>query len=115
MQFCPYCGVKLTARTNFCPHCGNKLLLSGMLNPSSKNENQDFIKNAAKPVTNILKNVFRTERKKQKLYKQWIEFSNLPPEEIPLMDKNPTGKKSKEEEEEKEEDIPENDYHFYVP
>ena len=47
----------------------------------------DFMENTAKPLAKKIKNIFGRERKMQKLYKQWAQFSDLPPEEIPSIDK----------------------------
>jgi len=94
LQFCPYCGKKLSEQTSFCPHCGKKLLSTeprgGMPDIHNLKDIQqaskDFIDSTAKPLAKKVRNVFGRERKVKKLYKQWAEFSNLPPEEIPTME-----------------------------
>ena len=88
LQFCPYCGQKLVAQTNFCPHCGKKLLLAGTRFDihDIQQMGKDFIENKAKPIAKAIRNKFGRERKIKKLYQQWSEFSELPPEEIPSMD-----------------------------
>ena len=94
LQFCPYCGKKLTEQTSFCPHCGKKLLST---EPKSsiygihdlkdiQQAGKDFIDNRAKPLVKKIRNSFGRERKIKKLYEQWAEYSELPPEEIPTID-----------------------------
>lgn len=85
LQFCPYCGQKLAAQTNFCPHCGKKLALAKK-KPIVEQTVKDFIEERAKPIAKAIRNTLGRERKVKKLYQQWAEFSNLPPEEIPSMD-----------------------------
>jgi DNA-directed RNA polymerase subunit RPC12/RpoP len=84
LLFCPYCGQELSAQTNFCPHCGKKLLSDEK--PTGQPRVKAFIERTAKPIAKAIRNTFGRERKVRKLYKQWSEFSNLPPEEIPSMD-----------------------------
>ena len=94
LQFCPYCGKKLTEQTNFCPHCGKKLFSTGSKSGSYNINNikdiqqagKDFIDNKAKPLAKKVRSVFGRERKVKKLYEQWAEFSELPPEEVPSID-----------------------------
>ncbi|MFA5629233.1 MAG: zinc ribbon domain-containing protein [Dehalococcoidales bacterium] len=89
LQFCPYCGEKLIIQSKFCPHCGKKLLAGESPAPAPrKPEGKSFIEQTAKPVIESLKESFGPERKMRKLYKQWIEYSNLPPEEIPSINKD---------------------------
>ena len=92
LQFCPYCGQKLTTRSNFCPHCGKKLSLSDR-RPDGEQLVKDFIQEKAKTVeekaktaAKAIRNTFGRERKIKKLYQQWAEFSNLPPEEVPTIE-----------------------------
>ena len=92
LQFCPYCGQKLLAQTNFCPHCGKKLL-PAETKPAGEQTYKDLIEEKAKlveekakTVAKAIRNTFGRERKIRKLYKQWAEFAELPPEEIPSMD-----------------------------
>jgi DNA-directed RNA polymerase subunit RPC12/RpoP len=93
-QFCPYCGKKLSEQTSFCPHCGKRLLdtesKSGIFDIHSLKDVQqsgkDFIDNTAKPLAKKVRNLFGRERKIKKLYEQWAEFSELPPEEVPTID-----------------------------
>ena len=98
LQFCPYCGKKLEVRTNFCPYCGKRLIQEG------KTEEQPtggtIIKRTAKPIVKAIRNTFGRERQIRKLYQQWTEFSNLPPEEIPSTDelrKMSTARKDKKQ------------------
>jgi len=93
LQFCPYCGKKLSEQTSFCPHCGKKLLSLTGGKPNGEQLARDFIEEKVKSVEEktktvamAIRNTFGRERKVKKLYKQWAEFSNLPPEEIPTME-----------------------------
>ena len=94
LQFCPYCGKKLSEHSSFCPHCGKKLLSTdskgGMPDIHNLKDIQqagkDFIDNKAKPLARKVRGVFGRERKIKKLYEQWAEFSDLPPEEVPSID-----------------------------
>ncbi len=94
MQFCPYCGERLIIQANFCPHCGKKLLTTQKSASVEKTKPQAFIEHAGKL---------------RKLYKQWVEYSNLPPEEIPEI-----SKVLKESANKKGEDVSGNDYHDYI-
>ena len=84
LLFCPYCGQKLSAQTNFCPHCGKKLILDEKT--AERTISETLIERTAKPIAKAIRNTFGRERQIRKLYKQWAEFSDLPPEEIPSMD-----------------------------
>ena len=85
LQFCPYCGQKLTTETKFCPHCGKKLAPSKKKHTAEQTV-KDFIEEKAKPIAKAIRSTLGRERKIKKLYQQWAEFSDLPPEEIPSMD-----------------------------
>ncbi|MFH1662751.1 MAG: zinc ribbon domain-containing protein [Chloroflexota bacterium] len=94
LRFCPYCGKKLTDQTSFCPHCGKKLVSVGAKGGKHdihslediQQAGMDFIDKTAKPIAKKIRNTFGRERKVRKLYQQWAEFSNLPPEEIPSIE-----------------------------
>jgi predicted RNA-binding Zn-ribbon protein involved in translation (DUF1610 family) len=106
MQFCPYCGEKLIFLSTFCPHCGNKLAITGDM---QKGERKDFIEHAAKPVIDTLKETFGPERKTKKLYKQWVEYSDLPSREM-----HSISKENKPEDKSKEKEITDYDYRDYI-
>ena len=109
MQFCPFCGEKLIIRASFCPHCGKKLLIAGKSSSPQRVEPKALIRHAAKPVIESIKENLGPERKMRKLYKQWIEYSNLPPEEIPSINKDIEERNSP-----KEEEVSGNDYRDYI-
>jgi DNA-directed RNA polymerase subunit RPC12/RpoP len=88
MQFCPYCGEKLIIQASFCPHCGGKLVVTGGVTSAKKTGRVDFIGHIVKPVLNFIKEAFGHERKMKKLYKQWLEYSDLSPEDIPALKKD---------------------------
>jgi predicted RNA-binding Zn-ribbon protein involved in translation (DUF1610 family) len=109
MQFCPYCGEKLVIRANFCPQCGKKLVISGIAAAAQNVEPRAIIEQAAKPIINSIKENIGPERRMRKLYKQWVEFSNLPPEEIPEINKDIEARNKP-----KEEEVSGNDYRDYI-
>jgi DNA-directed RNA polymerase subunit RPC12/RpoP len=88
LQFCPYCGQKLLTQTKFCPHCGKKLVFTGTRFDvhDIQQMGKDFIDKKAIPIAKAIRNKFGRERKIKKLYDQWSEFSELPPEEVPSVD-----------------------------
>lgn len=112
LQFCPYCGKKLTEQTSFCPHCGKKLSIAER-RPEGEQLVKDFIQEKAKTVeekaktvAKTIRNTFGRERKIKKLYQQWAEFSNLPPEEVPTIEEL---KKMSAEEKAREDSQPDDD------
>lgn len=92
ISFCPYCGQKLDSPANFCPHCGQQLVAAGPA-PPAKHEGKEFIVRTA----GALKRTFGHERKVRKLYRQWAEYADLPPEEIPKIEQTAIGTPSVEE------------------
>ncbi|MCJ7769520.1 MAG: zinc ribbon domain-containing protein [Dehalococcoidales bacterium] len=92
LQFCPYCGQKLTTQSSFCPHCGKKLAFAEgkadgeQLVKDFIGEKAKTVEEKAKTVAKAIRNTFGRERKIKKLYNQWAEFSNLPPEEVPTIE-----------------------------
>ena len=112
LQFCPYCGKKLSEQTNFCPHCGKKLS-HAKGKPDGEQLVRDFIEekaktveDKAKTVAKAIRNTFGRERKIRKLYQQWAEFSDLPPEEVPTIEEL---KKISAEEKAREDSQPDDD------
>jgi DNA-directed RNA polymerase subunit RPC12/RpoP len=110
MQFCPYCGEKLIIQSSFCPYCGKKLLIRYGNVSSKKMEARTFIEHAAKPVVRSIKENLGPERKMRKLYKQWVEYSNLPPGQISSIDKD-----IEERNRPKEKEVSGEDYRDYIP
>jgi DNA-directed RNA polymerase subunit RPC12/RpoP len=109
MQFCPYCGEKLIIQASFCSHCGKKLMTMDGNISLKKMDARTFIENAAKPVVKSIKENLGSERKMKKLYKQWVEYSSLPPEQINTIDKDIEGKNRP-----KEKEVSGEDYHDYI-
>ena len=112
LQFCPYCGKKLTEQTNFCPHCGKKLSLT-IGKADGEQLVKDFIvekaktvEEKAKTVAKAIRNTLGRERKIKKLYQQWADFSDLPPEEVPTIEEL---KKMSAEEKASEDSQPDDD------
>jgi DNA-directed RNA polymerase subunit RPC12/RpoP len=112
LQFCPYCGQKLTTQSTFCPHCGKKLSHAEK-KPEGEQLVKDFIQEKAKTVeekaktvAKAIRNTLGRERKIKKLYQQWAEFSNLPPEEVPTIEEL---KKMSAEEKTREDSQPDDD------
>jgi ribosomal protein L37AE/L43A len=86
LLFCPYCGQELFARTKHCPHCG-KELASATAEPSPASTTNDTLEHSETReiigrAASSIKGTFSKERKIKKLYKQWAEHSDLPPEEL---------------------------------
>ncbi len=50
-------------------------------------EGKDILEDAARSVARTIRNTFSRERKVRKLYQQWTEFADLPPDEVPSFDK----------------------------
>lgn len=87
LHFCPYCGQKQTSQSNFCPNCGKKLMHEEKpAAHAAQPPGESFMDRAVKPIAKSIRNSFGRERQINKLYKQWAEFSNLPPDEVPSMD-----------------------------
>ena len=80
MPYCHNCGNKVIDDMLFCPQCGNKLL-------TAKASRTDTTGTQIHDYTTETKSK-KTEpspydnAKKTKLYKQWVEYSGLPNEEV---------------------------------
>jgi predicted RNA-binding Zn-ribbon protein involved in translation (DUF1610 family) len=99
VHFCPHCGQEISGQFAFCPHCG-KGLLSAQTKPRGYHDGLGFTRRMAKSAVKAIINLFSKRRKKRKLYQQWAEFSELPPDEVPSMDdlrQNSKAEKSKEQ------------------
>jgi len=79
MHFCPHCGKELPGRVNFCPYCGGEVARH-ITAPSHMLEDSQPAEYGAKPIIEVPP---EQKKKKDKLYKQWIKFADLPPEAIP--------------------------------
>ena len=90
LLFCPYCGQELFAHTQYCPHCGKELAPAAPAPaPASDatvtpklHETKEFIGRAASSI----RGTFSKDRKIKKLYRQWAEHSDLPPEELAALE-----------------------------
>jgi len=78
ISFCPYCGEELSGKTNFCPHCGKELAMHKMAYHHAQESREPVERKAGRI------DIFGMKRKGGKLYKQWAEYADLPPEEIPI-------------------------------
>ena len=79
--FCPYCGKELDGKVNFCPYCGRELTRR----ITTYEEEQEASKPAgfrAKPIKSIIKMPV-SMRRQDKLYKQWVKYADLSPEDVP--------------------------------
>ncbi len=85
LSFCPYCGLELSEQTSFCPHCGKKLK-AGEKRLSGQKVGKAFLEGAVKPLARAARNAFSSEKKTQKLFKQWSEYAELSPDEVPSME-----------------------------
>lgn len=79
MHFCPHCGKELPGRVNFCPYCGEEVARR-TTTPYPGLEGIEPAERRAKP---IIEPPPEQKKKTAKLYKQWMKYSNLPPEAIP--------------------------------
>ena len=79
MLFCPHCGKELPGRVNFCPYCGEEVARR-TTTPYPGLEGIEPAEHRARPV---IEPPPEQKKKAGKLYKQWVKFSNLPPEAIP--------------------------------
>ncbi len=80
MPYCPNCGNKVTDEMLFCPHCGNKLMTTkaGFTDTTDTTPYDYSIETKAKKPDPIASHGI----KKNKLYKQWVQYASLPDEEI---------------------------------
>ncbi len=85
LVFCPYCGRELPDQTSFCPHCGKQLKVSEK-RLSGQKVGKVFLERAAKPIAKAVRDAFSSEKKTRKLFQQWSEYAELPPEEVPSME-----------------------------
>ena len=85
LVFCPYCGRELPDQTSFCPHCGKALKVSEKRLPGQK-VGKAFLERAAKPIVKAVRDTFSSEKKTRKLFQQWSEYAELPPDEVPSME-----------------------------
>ena len=92
LAFCPYCGRELPNQTSFCPHCGKQLKVS-QKRLSGQRVGKAFLERAVKPITKAVKSVakvvrdaFSSGKKTRKLYQQWSEYAELPPDEVPSIE-----------------------------
>jgi len=79
VHFCPHCGKELPGRVSFCPYCGEEVA-KRTITLHDRPEIGEPTQHRAKPVI-----VPPPEQKKKagKLYKEWVKYSNLPPEAVP--------------------------------
>ena len=85
LVFCPYCGRELFDQTSFCPHCGKQLKVSEK-RLSGQKISKVFLERAAKPIVKAVRDTFSSGKKTRKLFQQWSEYAELPPEEVPSME-----------------------------
>ncbi len=85
LAFCPYCGRELLDQISFCPHCGKQLKVSEK-RLSGQKISKVFLERAAKPIVKAVRDAFSSEKKTRKLFQQWSEYSELPPEEVPSIE-----------------------------
>lgn len=92
LSFCPYCGLELSEQTTFCPHCGKKLKAGEKRFSGQKTgkallgQGKVFLKQVIKPTARAIRNAFSSEKKTHKLFEQWSEYSELPPDEVPSIE-----------------------------
>lgn len=85
LAFCPYCGRELPDQTSFCPHCGKQLKVSEK-RLSGQKVGKAFLERVAKPIIKAVRDAFSSEKKTIKLFQQWSEYAELPPDEVPSIE-----------------------------
>ena len=85
LAFCPYCGRELPDQTSFCPHCGKQLKVSEK-RLSGQKVGKAFLERVAQPIVKAVRDAVSSEKKTRKLFKQWSEYAELPPDEVPSME-----------------------------
>lgn len=93
LLFCPYCGQELFAHSQYCPHCG-KELAPAVPAPAPDTADDDDgeapklreTKELIGRAASSIRGTFSKDRKIKKLYKQWAEHSDLPPEELAALE-----------------------------
>ena len=83
VAFCPYCGQELSDHMKFCPNCGKEMPVVKEPEPEeTEHKDHEIIDRAA----SAIKSTFGQDRKKMKLYKQWVEHSGLPQDDMPKVE-----------------------------
>ena len=85
LTFCPYCGRELLDKTSFCHHCGKELKVSKK-KLSVQKVSRVFLKRLAQPIGKAVRDTFSSNKKTRKLFQQWSEYAELPPDEVPSME-----------------------------
>ena len=79
MHFCSHCGREIPGRVSFCPYCGGEIGRR-MTSPPPRLDASQVSEYRAKPGVELPP---EQKKKSAKLYKQWVKFSNLPPDAVP--------------------------------
>ena len=83
VAFCPYCGQKLSGPMIFCPGCGKEMpVVREPEDQETEHKESEIIDRAA----SAIRSTFSQDRKKMKLYRQWVEYSGLPQDDIPKVE-----------------------------
>jgi len=64
----------------FCPNCGKEIPIVKEPEAETAGHKEHEIIDRA---TSVIKNTFSQDRKKMKLYRQWVEHAGLPQDDIP--------------------------------
>jgi hypothetical protein len=80
VHFCPHCGKELPGTVNFCPYCGGEVARPAIPH-YDRPEVSEPTQRGAKP---IIEPPPEHSKKTAKLYKEWMKYSELPPEAAPL-------------------------------
>jgi len=87
VAFCPYCGQELSGHMKFCPNCGKEMPVVKEPEPEeAEHKELEIIDRAA----GMIKSTFSQDRKKMKLYRQWVEHAGLPQDDIPKVEEGTT-------------------------
>ncbi len=85
MPYCSNCGNKVTDEMLFCPQCGNKVMTSRTgFTEDADTETHNYTDYTIETKTKKPEPIASNSIKRNKLYKQWVEYANLPDEETPV-------------------------------
>lgn len=82
MHFCPHCGKELPGKVSFCPYCGGDIGMRRTTHYAGM-EGSEPARHGGIPVIEVPP---EERKKRDKLYKQWMKYADLPPEVVPPKD-----------------------------
>lgn len=98
IAYCPFCGQGLPSNATFCPNCGKKIpeepvpQATSELMQSAREEPSEVTKQEGKSLIDYaagaIKNKISGEGRRNRLFKQWVEFAGLPEESVSDLEKS---------------------------